>query len=167
MTDLLANLLLHFGFRMEHVDLLEVVVQVLALVGPQNAQGKADQRPQVDHSVVPAVMLTQFMNLSMTVMAGGDAVIRLGGLNLAVLELAVFEALLLETGLQKTPAAPAAEVVGAVGLHVDEIFLADHRLDYEAKILGYRIAETLADDLAGVLDRKFDFQVLVPVGVDL
>ena len=40
-------------------------------------------------------------------------------------------------------------------------------LDHEAQVLGNRIAEALADDLAGVLDREFDFQVLVPVGVDL
>jgi hypothetical protein len=152
---------------MEHIDFLEVVVQVLALVGPENTQGKADQGPQVDHAVIPAVMLAQFVNLGMAVMAGGNAVIRLGRLNLAVLDLAVLEALFLEPGLQESTAAPAAEIVGAVGLHIDEIFLADHRLDHKTKILGNRIAVTLADDLAGILNREFDFQVLVPVGVDL
>jgi hypothetical protein len=160
-------MVLHGSFRMEYIDLFEVVIQVLALVGPQDTQRKADQGPQVDDPVIPAVMLAQFVNLGVAVVASGDTVIRLGGLDLAVLELAVLEALLLETGLQEAPAAPAAEIVGAVGLHIDEIFLADHRFDHEAQVFGNRIAETLADDLARVLDRKFDFQVLVPVGVDL
>jgi hypothetical protein len=151
---------------MENIDLFEVVVKILALVGPENAQGKADQGPQVDHTVIPAVMLAQLVNLGMAVMAGGDTVIRLGRLNLAVLDLAVLEALLLEPGLQEATAAAAAEIVGAVGLHVDEIFLADHRFYNETQVLGNRITVALADDLAGILNREFDFQVLVPVGID-
>ena len=44
---------------------------------------------------------------------------------------------------------------------------AHHRFDHVAQIFGHGIAETLAHQLAGVLDRELDLEVLVPVGVDL
>jgi hypothetical protein len=84
-----------------------------------------------------------------------------------VLELAVLQALLLESGLEKAAAAAATEVVGPVGLHVDEILLAHHGFDHEAQVFSNGIPVAFAHDLAGILDREFDFQVLVPVGVDL
>jgi hypothetical protein len=43
----------------------------------------------------------------------------------------------------------------------------DDLFDHVAKVLGDRVAETLSDQLAGILDRELDLQVLVPVGVDL
>jgi hypothetical protein len=108
------------------------------------------------------------MDLGMAVMAASDAIVSAGGFDLLILEFAVLEALILKTGLEKpaATAAAAAEIVGAVGLHVDEIFLADHRFYNETQVLGNRITVALADDLAGILNREFDFQVLVPVGID-
>jgi len=152
---------------MENIDLFEVVVQVFPFIGPQDSQGETDQGPQMDNAVLCAVMLAQFMNLGVAVMAGCDTVVRFGRLNLVVLELTVLEALFLETGLQKAPPAAAAKVVGTVGIHIDEIFLTDHGFDHKAQVFGNRVAKALANDLAGILDGEFDFQILVPVGVDL
>ena len=74
--------------------------------------------------------------------------------------------LFFEARLQESAAAAAAVVVGTVGLHVDEVFFANNSLDHVAQVIGNGVAETLANDLAGVLHRKLDFQVFVPVGVD-
>ena len=68
--------------------------------------------------------------------------------------------------LEEPATATAAVVVGTVGLHVDEVFFADDGFDYVAQILGNGVAETLANDLAGVLYGKLDLQILVPVGID-
>jgi hypothetical protein len=59
------------------------------------------------------------------------------------LSLPYCQALLLETGLEKTAAAAAAVVVGAVGLHVDEVFFPHDGFDHEAQVLGNGIAEDL------------------------
>jgi hypothetical protein len=107
------------------------------------------------------------MNLSVAVMTAGDTIIRAGSLNLFILQLAEFQALLLETGLEETAAAAATIIVRLVGLHINKIFFPDNGLDHEAQILGNRIPIALADDLTGVLHRKFNFQILVPVGIDL
>jgi hypothetical protein len=69
--------------------------------------------------------------------------------------------------LEKTAAAAAAEVVGAVGLHVDEVFLAHDGFDDVAQILGDGVTKAFADDLAGILNGELDLEVLVPVGIDL
>jgi hypothetical protein len=121
----------------------------------------------MDHLVMAAVMLAQFVDLGVAVVAAGDAVGCAGGLDLLVLDLAVGQALFLEPGLQESAAAAAAVVVGAVGLHVDEIFFTHHGFDHKPQVFGNGIAVAFAYDLAGVLNREFDFQVLVPVGVDL
>jgi hypothetical protein len=112
-------------------------------------------------------MLAELMNLSVAVMTAGDTIIRAGSLNLFILQLAEFQALLLETGLEETAAAAATIIVRLVGLHINKIFFPDNGLDHEAQILGNRIPIALADDLTGVLHRKFNFQILVPVGIDL
>jgi hypothetical protein len=111
-------------------------------------------------------MLAEFMNLGMAVMAGGNAVIGTGGLDLLVLNAAVFQTLFLETGLQKAAAAAAAEVVGFIGGHIYKVFFSHNRFDHIPKIVGNGVTVTFADNLTGVLDRKFDFSILVPVGID-
>lgn len=158
---------LHRCLRVEYVHFLEIVVQVFALVGTEDAQRQADQGPHVDDAVIGAVVLAEFMDLRMTVVAPGDAVVGLGGLDLLILELAEFQPLLFIAGLEKSAAAAATVIVGAVGLHVDEILLAHHRLDHEPQVFGNGIAVGFPDDLAGILDGELDAQVLVPVGIDL
>jgi hypothetical protein len=112
-------------------------------------------------------MLAELMNLSVAVMTAGDTIIRAGSLNLFILQLAEFQALLLETGLEETAAAAATIIVRPVGLHINKIFFTNNGLDHEAQILGDRIPIALAHDLTGVLHRKLNFQILVPVGIDL
>ena len=103
----------------------------------------------------------------MAIVASGDAVICSGGLDLFVFQFAVCQALFLVTRLEKTTATATAVIVGSVGRHVHEIFFSHHRFDDVTQIFGNGVAVTFADNLAGILNRKFDFKILVPVGVDL
>jgi len=50
-----------------------------------NAQSQADEGPQMDHTIAAAVVLTEFMNLCMTIMTSGNTIIGTGSLNLIVL----------------------------------------------------------------------------------
>jgi hypothetical protein len=107
------------------------------------------------------------MDLCMAVMAGSDAVIGTGGLDLIIFDLSVNQAFILESGLEKPATAAAAEVVGFVGGHVDKIFFPHHGFHHKAKIIGNGIPIAFSDNLTGILDGELDFQVLVPVGIDL
>jgi hypothetical protein len=68
---------------------------------------------------------------------------------------------------RKPPPPPQQKLLDRLGCMSMKVFLAHHGFDHEAQVFGNGIAEALAHDLAGILDREFDFQVLVPVGVDL
>ena len=116
--------------------------------------------------IIAAVMLAELMNLGMAIMAAGDTVVRAGFFNLFVLQPPEFQTLFFHPGLQKPAAAAAAIVVGTVGDHIDKIFFADNRFDHVSQIFGNRIPKSLAHDLTRVLDGKFNFEVLVPIGVD-
>ncbi len=119
------------------------------------------------HGVVAAVMLTEFMDLCMTVVAGRDAVIGTGGLDLIVFDFSIDQTLVLESGLEKSPAAAAAEVVGFIGGHVYKVLFPHHRLHNKPQIIGNGIAIAFPDNLAGILNGELDFEILVPVGIDL
>jgi len=54
---------------MKDVDFLQVVTQVFAFIGSQYAQGEANQRPQVNHRVVAAVVFAEFVDLGVAVVA--------------------------------------------------------------------------------------------------
>jgi hypothetical protein len=69
--------------------------------------------------------------------------------------------------LEESAAAAAAIIVGPVGNHIDKILFSDHGFDHVSQIFGNGIAKGLTHDLTGVLDGKFNFKVLVPVGIDL
>ena len=152
---------------MKDINLFQVIAQVFALVGPQNSERQADQGPQMHDAVPGAVMLAQFMDLGMAVVASGDAVIRTGRLNLLIFQPTILQARLLMAGLEEPAAAAAAVIVRAVGLHVDEVVFADHGLDDEAQVFGNGVAITLANDLTRILYGELDLQILVPVGIDL
>jgi hypothetical protein len=121
----------------------------------------------VNDGIIAAVMLTELMNLGMAVMAAGDTVIRAGFLYLFVFEPTKFQTLLFHTGLEKAAATATAIIVGSVGSHIDKVFFPDDRFDHIAQIFGNGIPITLAHDLTGVLDGKFNFQILVPIGIYL
>ena len=103
----------------------------------------------------------------MAIMATGDTVIRTGRLYLVVLQLAKFQTFFLHTGLEETAAPAAAIIIRSVGFHINKVFVSNHRFDHISQVFGNRIPKSLAHDLTGVLDGKFNFQVLVPIGIDL
>ena len=117
--------------------------------------------------IVAAVMLTELMNLGMAIMAAGNTVIRAGRLYLLVLQPAELQPLFFHAGLKESTAAAATVIVGPVGNHIDKILFSDHRFDHVSQVFGNGIAKSLAHDLSGILDGKFNFEVLVPVGIDL
>jgi hypothetical protein len=121
----------------------------------------------MDGIVLAAEMVADVMDLGVAVVAAGDAVVGAGGHDLVELELAVGPPLLGVAGLEEAAAAAATVVVRLVRRHLDDILLADDRFYDEAEVIGDGVAEALADDLAGILDRELDTQLLVPVGVDL
>ena len=121
----------------------------------------------MNDGIIAAVMLTELMNLGMAVMAAGDTVIRAGFLYLFVLEPAEFQTLLFHAGLEEAAAAAATIIVGPVGSHIYKVFFPDDRFDHKSQIFGNRFPKCLAHDLTGVLDGKFNFQVLVPIGIYL
>jgi hypothetical protein len=51
-------------------------------------------------------------------------------------------------------------------VHVDEVLLTHNGLNHKPQVLGDGVAVALSDDLARVLDRKFDLQFLVPIRID-
>ncbi len=152
--------------RMEYIDFLQIISEVFPFVWSQNPQRKADERPEVNHRIITTVMLTEFMNLSVAVMTPGNAVVRAGRLDLLIFQTTIRKALFFEPGLQKAAAAAAAVVVGTVRLHVNEILFPHYGLDYEAQIFGNGIPIAFTNDLTGILNRKLDFQIFVPVGID-
>ena len=111
-------------------------------------------------------MLTELMNLGMTVVATCDTVIRAGLLDLLIFQAAEFQPLFFHAGLQKAATAPATVIIGSVWDHINKIFFADHRFDHVSQVFGNGIAKRLAYDLTGVLNSKFNLEVLVPVGID-
>jgi len=117
--------------------------------------------------IIAAVMLTELMNLGMAIMAAGNTVIRAGRLYLFILQPAEFQTLFFLAGLEEAAATAATIIVGPVGDHINKVFFADDRFDHVSQIFGNGIAKGLAHDLTGVLDGKFNLEVLVPVGIDL
>jgi hypothetical protein len=74
--------------------------------------------------------------------------------------------LLFKARLEEAAPAAAAIIVGPVWVHINKIFFANNRSDHEPQVFGNGVPERFAHDLTGVLNREFNFQVLVPVGVD-
>jgi len=109
----------------------------------------------------------QIMDLSMTVVTRCNTIVGFCRQNLVCFEFSVGTTLFRISGLEKAAAAAAAVIVGLVGIHLDEIFFSHHRFHRVPQIFGHRIPKGFAYQLAGVLNRKFDFQILVPVGIDL
>lgn len=113
---------------------------------------------------MPFVMFAELMNLRMAVVAGGNAVIRTGCLDLLVFNFPVGQTFVFEARLEKSATAAAAVVVGMVGLHVNEVFFTDYGFHNKTQVVGNGIAIAFSDNLAGILNREFNLQVFVPVG---
>jgi len=121
----------------------------------------------MDRVVFATKMLPDIMNLGMAVVAGRDAIMGTGCHDLFEFQPAVRTSGFGKAGLQETAAAPTAIVVGPVGKHVDEILFSHNGFDNKPQVLRHRITKAFSNQLAGVLNCELDFQVLVPVGIDL
>ena len=120
----------------------------------------------MNHVVITAVVLAQFVDLGVAVVTTGDAVSGTGILDLGIFDLAVGETLIFIPCLEKTTAATAAEVVALVGVHVDEVLFANDGFDNVAKVVSGFVSVSFTDDLTGILDGELDAKLFVPVGVD-
>jgi hypothetical protein len=112
-------------------------------------------------------MMAELMDLGVAVVASGDAIGCACGLDLIVFDLPVSQAFFLESGLKEAAAATAAKIIGAVGLHVDEVFFTYNGFHHKPQVVGNGNALAFSYNLTGILDRKFIFQVFVPVGINL
>jgi hypothetical protein len=52
-------------------------------------------------------------------------------------------------------------------VHVDKVFFTHNRFYSIPQIFSHGIPKAFSHQLAGILDREFDFQILVPIGIDL
>lgn len=107
--------------------------------------------------------IAQVMHLGMAIVAGGDAIVCLCCQDLVCLCLAIGSSRLGEARLEKTTAAAAAEVVGFVGGHVNEVLFPHHGLDHKSQVIGNGISQCFSYQLTWILDSEFNFSVLVPV----
>ena len=113
------------------------------------------------------VEFTHVMDLCMAIVTWCNAVICFCRQNLVGFELAIGTTLLSISRLEKPTAAAAAIIVGLVGIHFYKIFFTHNRFHGISQVFGHRIPKGLSNQLAGILHREFDFQILVPVGIDL
>ncbi|MDQ1331583.1 MAG: hypothetical protein QG578_1851 [Thermodesulfobacteriota bacterium] len=152
--------------RVEYIHLFKIIPKVFPFVRSEHSQRKTNECPKVHNRIMSAVMLTQFMYLRMAVVAAGNTVVGAGSFNLLIFQPSVFEALVLESRLEESAAPAATVIIRFVGLHINKVFFSNYRFHYKPEIFGYRIAIAFSDNLTGVLYRKFDFKILVPVGID-
>jgi len=152
---------------MKDQDLLEVFPEVFSFVGSQNTEGEANQGPQVNHVIPSAIVLAEFVNLGVTIMTPRNTVCRTGFLYLPIFESAVFQPGFLISRLKKAAASAAAVIVGSIRLHIDEVVFSYEGFHDQPKVFRYRIPIAFPNDLARVLNREFDFEILVPIGIDL
>jgi hypothetical protein len=115
--------------------------------------------------VIP--LIGKIVDLGVAIVARSNAVVCLGGQDLIGLTLAVGPSLFVIPRLEETAAAAATEIVGAVGRHVNEILFTHNGSDNKPQIFGNGIPKTLANNLAGILNRELNFAILIPVGIDL
>ena len=152
---------------MKNIDIFQILTEILALIRSEYTQRKTDEGPEMNRVIGPSKMVTDVVNLRMTVMTAGYTIICAGLHYLIKFEFAVVPSFLLKPGLEKTAAAATAIIVGSIGGHLNDVFGANDLSDDIAQILGDSLAIALSDNLAGILDGEFDLAFLIPVGIDL
>ncbi len=103
----------------------------------------------------------------MAIVAPGYAVVSTGGLDLFIFYSAELQSGFLVTRLEKAASPSAAEVVGTVWGHVNEVFFTHAGLYNVAQVFCNGISVAFSYNLAGILNGEFDFQVFVPVRIYL
>lgn len=99
-------------------------------------------------------------------MAWSDTIVSAGFNNLTKFQFPVFPTCVGITRLQKAPSPTATEIVGSIGLHVDKVFLSHNAFDHKTKIFCNGIAKGFSNQLTRILNRKFYFEISIPVGTD-
>ena len=90
----------------------------------------------MNHGVIATIVFAELMDLGVTIVTGRDTIVGTGGFDLLIFYFPELQTFILETGLEKTTAAPAAIVVRPIGLHIDKILFTHHGLDDKAQIIG-------------------------------
>ena len=107
--------------------------------------------------VFPAIMFMQIVDLCVAVMARRNTVISLCSHYLLKFAFAVIASGFGKSRLKESSSSATAVVVGLVGSHLYKIFLAHNCFNNIAKVVCHRVAQTLANQLAWVLNRKLYF----------
>jgi len=154
------------GIRLIEAKVCEIGPEMHPFVFTQNTQREANQGPEMDTMIIATVVLCHIVYLRMTVVTGGDDIIRFRRLNLVELDFTIGPPLLFPSGLQESATTAAAVIVGKVWRHIDEIFLADQLFQDVPHIFAGNVTVSLSHQLTGILQGEFDFQVLVPVRID-
>jgi hypothetical protein len=113
--------------------------------------------------IFPFIVISKIMDLGMTVVASGNAIISASRHDLVKFYLSVLMSGIRVTGLQISAATAATVIVGLVGIHFNKVFFSHNGLYHIAKIIRHWISKAFAHDLARILNRKLDLQILVPI----
>ncbi len=151
---------------MLQTELCEIRSEVYPFVLPKHAHGQTDECPEMQGMETAFIMLSEIMYLSMTVVARGDGILSPCCLNLVELQLAILTALFGKSRLEKASSAAATVVVRFIWRHINEVFRTDNLFHHIPQVIGDGVAKGLSDKLAGILNGKGHFQLLVPVRVD-
>jgi hypothetical protein len=142
-------------------------MQVGPLIAAQYPGSQTNDGPQMHGAVMLGGMFGQFVNLGVAIVARSNAIVGIGGDNLVQLFLTVSQPFILVRILQEAAATAAAVVVRHVWRHVHKVFFTNTGFHDIPQILGALVAKALPDDVTGVLNGELNFQVFVPVGIDL
>jgi hypothetical protein len=109
------------------------------------------------------VNIGHIMDLGMAIVAGRNAICCLCRKNLIGFCLAIGPSLFLEPGLQESTTTATAEIIRPIGGHVYKIFFSNHGPDHISQLFGNRITKGFSYQLTGILNRKLDLTLPVPV----
>jgi hypothetical protein len=102
----------------------------------------------------------------MAVVAGCNTISCLGGQDLVGLAFSIGATFVRISGLEETAATAATVIVGAVGVHFNEIFFTHYGFDHITQVFGHRIPKGFPYQLTRILHSEFDLAFTVPLGID-
>ena len=66
-------------------NIFKIGSQIFPFIFAEYPQGQTDNGPQMNDAIAAAIVLTELMNLGVTVVTAGDAIVGTGGLDLFIL----------------------------------------------------------------------------------
>lgn len=108
----------------------------------------------------------EIMDLGMTIVTRGNAIISSGICDLIELNLAKAAPGFRVSALESPAASTAAIVVGAVWGHIHKVFLAHNPFGHKPQVFGIGISVSLSYLITWILSREFNLPIFVPVGID-